>query len=161
MMRNGPALIQVKAENGRSASLESEGGRRAMGIKDWLAGCSIGLAFVSAQAAEPGADLFLENCAACHGVYAEGDGPAVSALAVPVPDLTTLAARHGGAYPAELVRSVVDGRSDQAAHGSRSMPIWGNEFWLEAGADDYANREVAARIQALVDYLESVQSSSR
>ena len=131
-----------------------------MGSIDWIAGLSIGLACVSAQAAEPGAGLFLENCAACHGIYAEGDGPAISALAVPVPDLTTLAARHGGTYPAELVRAVVDGRSEQAAHGSRSMPIWGTEFWLEAGADDYANREVEARIQSLVEYLESVQANS-
>jgi mono/diheme cytochrome c family protein len=160
-MHREAALIQVKAVPGRSASLETEGGRTAMRIRHWIAGFSMGLACASAPAAESGADLFLENCAACHGVYAEGDGPAISALAVPVPDLTTLASRHGGTYPAELVRAVVDGRSEQAAHGSRSMPIWGNEFWLEAGADDYANREVAARIQALVEYLESVQAAAR
>jgi mono/diheme cytochrome c family protein len=110
-----------------------------------------------AGAAETGAELFQENCAACHGAYAEGDGPATAALAVPVPDLTTLAARHGGRYPADSVRAVVDGRNVPAAHGSRSMPIWGTEFWLEGGADDEATRKAASRIQTLVDYLETLQ----
>ena len=132
-----------------------------MGMRFRIAGLAIGLAAASAGAGETGAELYQENCAACHGVYAEGDGPAVSALAVPVPDLTTLAARHGGKYPAELVRAVVDGRSDQAAHGSRSMPIWGTEFWLEAGADEAATDKAEARIQALVDFLATLQGASR
>ncbi len=111
----------------------------------------------AAVAGDTGAELFQENCAACHGAYAEGDGPAIAALAVPVPDLTTLSARNGGRYPADAVRAVVDGRNVPAAHGSRSMPIWGTEFWLEGGADDHASRKAATRIQTLVDYLESLQ----
>ena len=132
-----------------------------MGIRFRIAGLAIGLAAAAAGAGETGAELYQENCAACHGVYAEGDGPAVSALAVPTPDLTTLAARHGGTYPAELVRAVVDGRSEQAAHGSRAMPIWGTEFWLEAGADESATEKAEARIQALVDFLATVQGPQR
>ena len=160
-MEDAAALIQVKAVSGSWTSLKEELGRTAMGIRIWTTGLAAVLAGVCAQAAGTGAELFLENCAACHGVYAEGDGPAVSALAVPVPDLTTLTVRYGGTYPADVVRAVVDGRNEQAAHGSRAMPIWGTEFWLEAGGDDYANREVEARIRLLVEYLRTVQASTR
>ena len=160
-MPHAAALIQVKAMSGSWTSLGKELGRTVMGIRICIAGLAAGLVGACAQAAGSGAELFQENCAACHGVYAEGDGPAVSALAVPVPDLTTLAVRHGGTYPADLVRAVVDGRNEQAAHGSRAMPIWGTEFWLEAGGDDYANREVEARIRLLVEYLRTVQAPAR
>lgn len=111
----------------------------------------------AAEAGDTGAALFQENCAACHGAYAEGDGPATAALAVPVPDLTTLSARNNGRYPADAVRAVVDGRNVPAAHGSRSMPIWGTEFWLEGGADEQAGREATSRIDTLVNYLETLQ----
>jgi mono/diheme cytochrome c family protein len=108
-------------------------------------------------ATETGADLYQENCAACHGRYAEGDGPAASALALPVPDLTQLAARSGGEYPGDRIRAVIDGGAEMPAHGSRSMPIWGKEFWLEAGADEAARTVAAQRIETLVEFLETLQ----
>lgn len=124
-----------------------------------LLGLVAGLAAPDAGAddgVERGAALFYANCAACHGVHAEGDGPARRALTVPVPDLTTIALRHDG-FPAESLRAVIDGRREMAAHGSRSMPVWGEEFSLAAGADDAAADEAAARIEALLAWLESVQ----
>jgi mono/diheme cytochrome c family protein len=40
--------------------------------------------------AERGKELYERHCTACHGATAAGDGPAASALVVPVPDLRGL-----------------------------------------------------------------------
>jgi mono/diheme cytochrome c family protein len=123
-----------------------------LGLIAGLAACHVG----ADDDVQRGAALFYANCAACHGPHAEGDGPACRALAVPVPDLTTIAVRHDG-FPAESLREVIDGRREMVAHGSRSMPVWGEEFTLAAGADEAAADEAAARIEALLAWLESVQ----
>jgi len=104
-----------------------------------------------------GRQAYLESCAACHGLYGGGDGPALAALAVPVPDLRRLAAGEGGRFPAEHVMQVIDGREMVAAHGDRTMPVWGSEFWLQEGCDNGAEQRVSARVQDLVDYLASIQ----
>ncbi len=45
-----------------------------------------------------------------------------------VPDLTRLARRHGGTFPEDQVRKIIDGRTTLPPHGSREMPVWGFEF---------------------------------
>ena len=49
------------------------------------------------------------------------------------------------------------GDSMVIAHGTRQMPIWGYEFWVEEGADVTAERDAREIIDRLVDYLESIQ----
>ncbi len=56
-----------------------------------------------------GAQLYQRFCASCHGVHGLGNGPVASDLNVMVPDVTRIAHRHGGAYPAEDVRRIIDG----------------------------------------------------
>ena len=46
--------------------------------------------------AKSGKQTYNHYCAACHGAAARGDGPVAGALTSPVPDLSTLAKRHGG-----------------------------------------------------------------
>lgn len=77
---------------------------------------------------------FKENCASCHGVSGKGDGPVHSFLVKPPTDLTTIAQRHGGAFPLELMWEVIDGRwsAEVGPHGSREMPVWGTEFKARA-----------------------------
>ncbi len=105
-----------------------------------------------------GSALYAENCSACHGISAGGDGPVASIIAVPVPDLRRLAARNGGAFPAEAVATIIDGRdADTPAHGDRYMPVWGKEFWLGEGADEAAEIKARKRIEALVKFLDSIQ----
>jgi hypothetical protein len=78
-------------------------------------------------------------------------------LNVAVPDLTTIAARYGE-FPAGLIRDVIDGRGiDVLAHGTRTMPVWGYEFWVEEGGDVNAQRAVRNAINKLVEHLRSVQ----
>lgn len=104
-----------------------------------------------------GEELFNRFCASCHGTEARGDGPVSRSLNVAVPDLTTIAARYGE-FPSMLIRDVIDGRGvDLRAHGTRTMPVWGYEFWIEEGADVNAQRAVRSAINKLVEYLESVQ----
>jgi mono/diheme cytochrome c family protein len=108
-----------------------------------------------------GAELFDQFCAACHGPEGRGDGPVASSLNVLVPDLTGLAARNGGDFPAADVREVVDGRSVVVAHGPRAMPIWGYEFWIEEGADIEAEAAARELIDRLVLHVESIQRDTQ
>ena len=104
-----------------------------------------------------GAELFERFCAACHGSGARGNGPVASSLNVLVPDLTTISSRYGE-FPATLVRDVIDGRGiDMRAHGTRTMPVWGYEFWVEEGGDVVAQTSVRDAIDKLVEYLRSIQ----
>ncbi len=120
------------------------------------------LASPSATAASPfadynGRDLYARFCASCHGAAGFGDGPVAPALKVMVPDLTRLYQRHGGRFPEDLVRRIIDGRQVYPVHGSRVMPVWGQELWLAEGAGADAGTEVARMVDRLVDYLRSIQ----
>jgi hypothetical protein len=73
-----------------------------------------------------GANLYRNNCAACHGMAGEGDGPVASAMRVTIPNLRTLASRNDGEFPRDAVTAYIDGRTVPAAHGDRYMPVWGD-----------------------------------
>ncbi len=104
-----------------------------------------------------GEELFGRFCASCHGEHARGDGPVARSLNTAVPDLTRIRARYGE-FPAMLVRDTIDGRGvDIRAHGTRAMPVWGYEFWVDEGGDVVAQKVVRAAINRLVDYLRSLQ----
>lgn len=100
-----------------------------------------------------GADLYRAYCAACHGPEAHGDGPAASALKTKPPDLTLIAKRHGGAFPADQVSKIISGEASPMAHGSREMPIWGPIFHQVEADQDWG----AVRLKNLTKYLESIQ----
>jgi mono/diheme cytochrome c family protein len=104
-----------------------------------------------------GEELFVRFCASCHGSEGMGDGPVSRSLNVAVPDLTRITSRYGE-FPAGLVRDVIDGRGiDTQAHGTREMPVWGVEFWVEEGGDVNAQRAARNAINKLVEHLRSIQ----
>ena len=107
----------------------------------------------SDRTAEPisGAQLFRSYCASCHGENAGGAGPISAQLRNTVPDLTTFSARNGGMFPAERVRQMIEGRGP-AAHGDRSMPIWGDVFRRQN-----ADADSTMRIESIVRFLQSIQ----
>ena len=82
-----------------------------------------------------GKALFQQFCASCHGEQAKGDGPVAPYMRTPVPDLTQIGQRNGGAFPEAQVRRVIDGQATDLAHGSRDMPVWGWEFYAREGED--------------------------
>jgi len=109
---------------------------------------------VKATNAASGQEMFASYCAVCHGANATGNGPAQSALKIQATDLTTLAQKNGGKYPAMHVSSVLRGDAELAAHGSKDMPVWGPLFRnLSQGHD----AEVQQRIANLNGYIESIQ----
>jgi hypothetical protein len=108
-----------------------------------------------------GEELFGRFCASCHGEQAHGDGPVARSLNTVVPDLTLIRSRYGE-FPSMLVRDTIDGRGvDIRAHGTRTMPVWGYEFWIEEGGDVAAQNAVRDAINKLVDYLRSIQRDAR
>lgn len=104
-----------------------------------------------------GGELYTRFCASCHGPEGFGNGPVASAVSVTVPDLTGISQRHGDRFPEELLREIIDGRSVVVAHGTRYMPVWGYEFWIEEGADVEAEKGTRAIIDKLVNYLRGIQ----
>src|SRR5690349_2750726 len=102
----------------------------------------------------PGRQIYKEHCASCHGSYGRGNGPVARSLRKPPSDLTTLAKRHGGAFPEEYVANVLRFGLAFSAHGSSEMPVWGPIFqYLE----HYNEAAVRQRIKNLCEYLESIQ----
>lgn len=116
-------------------------------------------AVAAADATYDGAELYAMNCANCHGTYGEGDGAVTPDLNVVLLDLRYLAERNDGAYPAEFVQKIVDGRETRAAHGPSSMPVWGAEFARGEGTSEAAETRVAEKIQAIVDFIAAIQIS--
>ena len=104
-----------------------------------------------------GKELYLRFCSSCHGVTGRGDGSVASAFSVEVPDLTLIARRAGGFYPRERIVRVIDGRQVLGAHGSRTMPVWGEDLSrLEIGNPD-AERATRTVIDRLADYVWQLQ----
>ena len=100
-----------------------------------------------------GPDLYRHYCATCHGREGKGDGPAGRALKVPPPDLTVLARREKGLFPASAVETIIRGGTPVAAHGSVEMPVWGPIFY----ALDPSDARVRGRIAALVSHISTIQ----
>jgi mono/diheme cytochrome c family protein len=131
-----------------------------------LIAAAIGAAFAGSAWAEARSELgkqeYESNCVACHGMAGKGDGYFAQYLKLPVPDLTTIAKRNGGVFPADRMIEIIDGRQALKGHGPRNMPIWGTAY-TERAAAYYggfafnAEQFVRARVLALVDYLYSLQ----
>jgi mono/diheme cytochrome c family protein len=100
-----------------------------------------------------GQDLYVRFCASCHGASGHGDGPVASSFKVEVPDLTLIARRAQGSYPRDRIEKIIDGRFIIGAHGSRTMPVWGEDISrLQIGNPD-AERGTRLIIQRLADYV--------
>lgn len=100
-----------------------------------------------------GGKIFSNYCASCHGANGSGNGPVAPALKTKVPDLTTLARRNGGKFPAVRVRGIIAGDQRYAAHGSPEMPVWGPIFHQI----EYDRDLGYVRLQNVTDYLGTIQ----
>jgi anthranilate/para-aminobenzoate synthase component II len=88
-----------------------------------------GLAAGGPQASSPpegravhGKTDFRIYCASCHGATGVGDGKLAQYLTIKPADLTRLAERNDGDFPAEHVRRVIDGRQEVRGHAG-DMPV--------------------------------------
>lgn len=98
-----------------------------------------------------GQEMYKDYCAACHGAAGKGDGPAVEFLKAPPADLTTMAKRNNGQFPADHFAAVLRFGTEAHPHGTSDMPIWGPLF-TKHGKDI-----VELRIANLRSYVESIQ----
>ena len=129
------------------------------------AGTGLGLLLLAAAAApilinaeeEPkrSAQAFAEQCAVCHGMSGEGDGPYADMLRSKPADLTVLSRDNAGKFPQRRVELAIDGRYMLAAHGVSDMPIWGRRWDAEAGRLREAG--IKARLLVLTTFLRSIQ----
>jgi mono/diheme cytochrome c family protein len=103
-----------------------------------------------------GTELFGTFCASCHGANGTGDGVMAGQLKRDPPDLTALQVRNRGTFPAPLLKRIIDGR-EIAAHGNRTMPIWGDVFMRQ---EDGGRDAAAARVEALIEHIRRIQRRS-
>ncbi len=106
-----------------------------------------------------GAYAYRTYCATCHGADGKGEGPLAESLRFRPPDLSLIAKRNGGEFPAEKVHRIVDGRKPLPGHGGPDMPIWGDAFRnADTGYDD---AKVKEKISSVVEYLRTLQASGK
>ena len=140
----------------------------------WLMTASLAAGMAGAaqaQDADVGKSEYQSSCASCHGADGKGNGPLREQLKVPPSDLTVLARKNNGTFPAAALYQTIDGSKAVPAHGSRDMPIWGERFnpivslphsvdpsyWKLAGPEQSPEVVVRKRISAVIDYLGRIQ----
>lgn len=109
--------------------------------------------------------LEYENkCASCHGLNGKGDGILIQYLKIKPPSLTVLKKNNGGVFPADRVYQIIDGRLAVKGHGTSEMPIWGQEYIVEAqkGRDQsfvqaYGEQYLRIKILFLLEYISTLQ----
>lgn len=83
-------------------------------------------------------------------------------------DLTVLPKNDGGVFPLSRVCEIIDGRQQLKAHGTRAMPIWGQAYRQEGGAEHHmdlpalrtaSEAYACARILALGESIHRPQQS--
>ncbi len=106
-----------------------------------------------------GKSVFTIYCASCHGEAGRGDGPVANFLKRRPADLAQITLRNKGTFPSDRVYAMIDGRQVVKTHGDSQMPVWGDAF--AKSVTDADERGIKAKIDALVDYLESLQERPR
>jgi hypothetical protein len=128
--------------------------------------CALGLSIGALDQAicDPlqfGQALYIEHCAACHGVSGDATQTTQLGARTHASDLTVLSRENGGEFPQSYVSAVIFGQESRGSHTSSGMPIWGALF--EEELDPLSGRGVDSellvrfRVAALVDYVHHLQ----
>ncbi len=102
-----------------------------------------------------GKEMFNSYCAVCHGKDGKGNGPAAPAMKTPPTDLTLMAQKNAGKYPAAHLAAVIKGQAITPSHGSQDMPVWGPLF---SSISQGHESQVQQRTANLVAYIETLQA---
>ncbi|WP_208353352.1 c-type cytochrome [Pseudaestuariivita rosea] len=114
----------------------------------------------SAESVEAGRQIFLQNCATCHGINGRGDGPMTGALATQPPDLTRLTANNEGVFPMVRVVFRIDGRDPITSHGG-PMPMFGHMLDGRSAALDAEDGTPILTSEMMVDLVSYLQTMQR
>jgi mono/diheme cytochrome c family protein len=141
-------------------TIEREGAAliAALGVVLAPTSARAGDAALDKAAAEKGRITYVRYCVSCHGPNAKGDGPLANDLRVPVPDLTGIAGRSGGAYPFDRVARIIGSGEIVRGHGTADMPAWGDAFKRTEGTGE---KTIEAAIRNLNHYLWSLQKPQK
>jgi hypothetical protein len=106
-----------------------------------------------------GQEIFLDHCAVCHGILAQGDGIMAPAMMIKPRNLAQLSSNNDGDFPMERVIKRIDGREELISHGS-PMPVYGHFFegqdvMLKTGAGQPIM--TSQPIDDLVAWIKSIQ----
>ncbi len=98
-------------------------------------------------------------CAVCHGMQGKGNGPVAEDLTVTPANLTQINKKNEGQFPFWRIYRIIDGREEVRGHGTREMPIWGEEIRIDEKEALPKIQEdlVAGRIWQMISYLQSIQ----
>lgn len=110
---------------------------------------------ITTTPADSGKEMFHSYCAVCHGTDGKGNGPAASALKTAPTDLTFLAQKNSGKFPAAHVAAVIRGQATLPSHGTQDMPVWGPLF---SSISQGHEGQVQQRVANLVSYIETQQA---
>lgn len=127
-------------------------------MQKFILGAVLVLAACVDEQPADGRSLYLENCAACHGVDATGNGQVARELGVEAPDLTQISARNGGIFPRDAVMSTIDGY-EAGQHLSGAMPEFGAGDMGDTVIveNDGLGTPVPFKLLVLTDYIETLQ----
>lgn len=105
---------------------------------------------------------YLRYCGVCHGETGKGGGQIAEYLQIPPADLTQLSKRHQEEFPFWQVYRIIDGREEVKGHGTREMPIWGEELRIDEpkAQPQFVEDLIAGRIWQIILYLRSIQEGS-
>ena len=104
-----------------------------------------------------GQEMYSVYCAGCHGKDGRGKGRSSGYCTVPPADLTQLAQKNKGIYPADRICQVLRHGTGHAPKGQGYMPIW-EPLLKSMNADPPGVTEV--RIQNLAAYGRTLQNNA-
>jgi mono/diheme cytochrome c family protein len=110
------------------------------------------------QASE-GRDLFMTNCAVCHGADGLGNGPMALAMDPLPADLTVIASQNGGTLPVAEILSKIDGYAQGGITGP-SMPQFGDLLrgdLVPLDTGDGVMTPTPRKLVALLAYIDTIQ----
>lgn len=87
------------------------------------------------------------------------EAPADPPNAGAAPDLSRIAARHGGRFDRDAVAARIEGRNLAPSHRRGEMPVWGERLSAEFEAYVEGDDLIGATLDPIVAYLESLQRS--
>ena len=129
-------------------------------MKYWLLFVPFLLMGTTVETTNDGKTLYMQNCVSCHGVDARGDGPAAARLSTLPPDLTKIAARRDGEWPALEIMEILSGYSRNILP-REEMPVIVDLLDNDMSEFDTGNGDpilMPTKLIAIADYLESLQN---
>lgn len=106
--------------------------------------------------AELGKVHFQTHCIGCHGP--EGKGGTMMSQDTQPADLTTIQSRRAvNEFPVMEIARLIDGRNRVEAHGTTTMPIWGEVF---SSGEMMDKDQIEGKLEEIIAYLVSIQVES-